>query len=80
MLLCTAIVHRTVTELFVRDIYVCKFLDFKSIHEHEKYIDIYMPLLQFTNVIMLVAFSSVLSVLLSTHSVDCSSFIVRSPR
>ena len=35
-----AIVHRTVTELFVRDLYVCKFLDFKSIHEHEKYIDI----------------------------------------
>ena len=29
--------------------------------------------------IMLVAFSSVCSFLLSTHSVDCSSFIVRSP-
>ena len=32
--------HRTVTKLFVRDIYLCKFLDFKSIHEHEIYIDI----------------------------------------
>ena len=29
--------------------------------------------------IMLVAFSSVCSFLLSTHSVDCSSFIVGSP-
>ena len=29
-----------VTKLFVGDIYLCKFLDFKSIHEHEKYIDI----------------------------------------
>ena len=48
-----AIVHRTVTELFVRDIYLCKFLDFKSLHEHEKYIDV-MPL--FTNVIMLLGF------------------------
>ena len=28
--------HRTVTKLFVRDIYLCKFLDFKSIHEHEQ--------------------------------------------
>ena len=45
--------HRTVTKLFVRDIYLCKFLDFKSIHEHEKYIDI-MSL--FTNVIMLRGF------------------------
>ena len=40
-----AIVHRTVTELFVRDIYFCKLLDFKSIHEHEKYIDICLCLL-----------------------------------
>ena len=35
-----AIVHRTVTKLFVRDIYLYKFLDFESIHEHEKCIDI----------------------------------------
>ena len=27
-------------KLFIRDIYLCKLLDFKSIHEHEKYIDI----------------------------------------
>ena len=39
--------HGTVTKLFVRDVYLCKFLDFKSIYEHEKYIDI-CPL--FTNV------------------------------
>ena len=39
--------HRTVTELFVRDIDLCKFLDFKSIHEHddEHYIDICLCLL-----------------------------------
>ena len=41
MLLQQLCAHRTVTELFVRDIYLCKFLDFKSIHEHEKCIDIY---------------------------------------
>ena len=77
MLLCTAIVYRMVTELFVRDIYLYKFLDFQSIHEHEKYIDIWLCLLM---LYCYVAFSPVLSFLLSTYSIDCSSFIVRSPR
>ena len=48
-----AIVHRTVTKLFVRDIYLCKFLDFKLIHEHE---NIYRHMPLFTNVIMLRGF------------------------
>ena len=34
-----------VSELFVCDLYVCKFLHFKSIHEHEKYIGICFCLL-----------------------------------
>ena len=54
--------HRTVTKLFIRDIYLCKFLDFKSIHEHEKYISTYA--------LVYLTLSSVWSFLLSTHSVD----------
>ena len=40
-----AIMHRTVTELIVPDIYLCKLFDFKSVHEHEQYIDICLYLL-----------------------------------
>ena len=68
--------HRIVTELFVLDIYLCIFLEFKSIHEHGQYIDICFCLLL---LLSYMAFSSVLFFLLSIHSVDCAYFIVRSP-